>query len=370
MKPIALYYLSLLPAVQAAAKGCGYAIGLHGSVQRDLDLIATPWVDEAKTAQELIEAIRLAVNGHIGVSGNGKEFSEKPHGRRAWSIHLAKNDYPGAYLDVSVMPKAEARMPTHRELADFCDQAYRWDDPGCAYGSQVIDIGGEGARCFVILSSPAIVVFRGTKNVNGWVNDCRIRKIQNPTPYSGNIHEGFSLAWTEVRKRVENAIKFRSAIFTGHSLGGAMATLAAYDLRKQVSELVTFGAPRAGDAEFAEAFRSNGPRTTRYVNQLDIVPWSPPYFSTSRLLNRFASLMKGKECPEFGKYRHVCPATYFDGSSWSQWGWQHWLSSLFGWLKGDWTRTRFSFHKIEAYIEAMAKLDPPAASLEAEQLGR
>ena len=102
------------------ARECGYALGVHGSMHRDLDLIAVPWVEEAKSADELIEALREACDGEIIPSGTkgGRwdavrgEFVEatvnnpdhKPHGRLAWNIHLEF----GPFIDISVMPRMES----------------------------------------------------------------------------------------------------------------------------------------------------------------------------------------------------------------------------------------------------------------------
>ena len=59
---------------------------------------------------------------------------------------------------------------------------------------------------------------------------------------------------------------------TGHSLGGALATLAA--ARHQADVLWTFGAPRVGDALFARSLA--GTAIGRVVNGNDPVPAVPP----------------------------------------------------------------------------------------------
>lgn len=105
MKPIAIYYLSLLDDIRAAARSCGYAVGLHGTCSRDFDLIACPWRDDAKSAEELAEAIAFVVGG----AHRKETVCEKPHGRKAWLIYLP----PGGgtltpMLDLSVMPRSPA----------------------------------------------------------------------------------------------------------------------------------------------------------------------------------------------------------------------------------------------------------------------
>lgn len=91
----------LLPRLRTIAREHGYALGLHGSVARDIDLIAAPWTDEAAEAEVLIQAFRLAIDpgGHFNPPHVFLPEA-KPHGRLAWSIHMW-----GTYFDVSVMPK-------------------------------------------------------------------------------------------------------------------------------------------------------------------------------------------------------------------------------------------------------------------------
>jgi hypothetical protein len=102
----ALVFATQLPRLQELARQYGYALGIHGTMTTDLDLIAVPWTEEAVEPEMLIDVLRMAVNGHIA----GPPFydpcpREKPHGRLCWSIFL--NDPPqGPYLDVSVMPRA------------------------------------------------------------------------------------------------------------------------------------------------------------------------------------------------------------------------------------------------------------------------
>lgn len=99
----------LAPAYQAAlvqaritARGYGYAIALHGSGMRDLDLIAAPWADGAASAERLAQAVASAVRGFIEPTRNPVR---KPHGRLAWTIHLGG----GPFIDLSVMPRRRTR---------------------------------------------------------------------------------------------------------------------------------------------------------------------------------------------------------------------------------------------------------------------
>lgn len=66
---------------------------------------------------------------------------------------------------------------------------------------------------------------------------------------------------------------------TGHSLGGAVATLLGYVLRKTVSDLQvtvhTFGSPRVCARSFARRFNASGVASTRVVLDRDVVPTVP-----------------------------------------------------------------------------------------------
>ena len=69
---------------------------------------------------------------------------------------------------------------------------------------------------------------------------------------------------------------------TGHSLGGALASLAALDIaaahpRRRLL-VYTFGAPMVGDRRFAAQFRAACPRAFRVVNEMDPVPKMPYTF--------------------------------------------------------------------------------------------
>lgn len=91
----AAWFSYMAPALVHAARLCGYALAVHGSMTTDLDLIAVPWVDDARPAEVLIHALRDVVGGDV----HGPE--ERACGRLAWTIHFTE-DKNGAYVDVSV----------------------------------------------------------------------------------------------------------------------------------------------------------------------------------------------------------------------------------------------------------------------------
>lgn len=100
-------YAQLLPRLREVSRECGYALGLHGSMQRDLDIIAAPWTEDAISAKELVERLREEFGGYvIGGTGDGGTWTtehgtSKPHGREAWSLCFGGKPF----IDISVMPR-------------------------------------------------------------------------------------------------------------------------------------------------------------------------------------------------------------------------------------------------------------------------
>lgn len=95
----------ILPAMRRVAVEAGYAITVHGSLNRDIDLVAVPWREHnVWTIDALHDALVGAVRAVTGrCTSDRKEWTEKPHGRRA-KILLAWCGESTAQLDLSVMP--------------------------------------------------------------------------------------------------------------------------------------------------------------------------------------------------------------------------------------------------------------------------
>ena len=105
-------YVALYPELCAVARGCGYALAVHGSLGRDFDLIAVPWTPEAVSDAELVEALRSFCGGRVFEAKSetdgtvGPNPTAKPHGRMAWSLHVIHPaTIKAPYLDISVMPR-------------------------------------------------------------------------------------------------------------------------------------------------------------------------------------------------------------------------------------------------------------------------
>jgi hypothetical protein len=98
-------YLSILPTIREVARAAGYAVGVHGSLTRDLDLIAAPWAEKCVAPEVLARRIELAVcryprRERYHWKKVRENAAQKPHGRLAFSIYLGTY----AYIDLSVLP--------------------------------------------------------------------------------------------------------------------------------------------------------------------------------------------------------------------------------------------------------------------------
>lgn len=95
---------SILPAVREAAKFKGYAITVHGSLKRDIDLVAIAWTDAAYPVEDLVRAVQGAIGGILGNCLQLGDPGPKPHGRVAYTLV-----HPGfaGEIDLSVIgPKS------------------------------------------------------------------------------------------------------------------------------------------------------------------------------------------------------------------------------------------------------------------------
>lgn len=99
-------YARYYTMIRTTAWQCGYAIGLHGSFTRDLDLIAAPWTPQALPPELLIKQIEWRTD----LKRQEEAFREKPHGRMCWSLLLPGFTDP-RWIDLSVMPRS-AVAPT------------------------------------------------------------------------------------------------------------------------------------------------------------------------------------------------------------------------------------------------------------------
>lgn len=100
----------MYPRLAHAAQRMGYALAVHGSLSRDIDLVAVPWIEDAAPAEALVAALAEECGGSVATehidSAGGPAMplpKHRPHGRLGYLIFLR---WSAGYLDVSVMPRA------------------------------------------------------------------------------------------------------------------------------------------------------------------------------------------------------------------------------------------------------------------------
>ena len=133
----------------------------------------------------------------------------------------------------------------------------------------------------------AVLVFRGTQGLKDWIINLDVTRTAPWKDLCNDcyVHSGFNDAWQDLKEQV---LPFLASLpgsarvhVTGHSLGAAVAALAAADLlhstgTPSLASLYTFGSPRVGNKAFAAWLASSAKgRGYRVVNNRDIVPHLP-----------------------------------------------------------------------------------------------
>ena len=155
---------------------------------------------------------------------------------------------------------------------------------------------------FVIASDKGnIIAFRGTQTQIEWWRNLQATQKEYTDPYTqqpyGRVHQGYlKIVREQIKPVLIEAVKQLDptipCYITGHSLGGAVATLSAMEIALRVPEireqiqLYTYAAPRIGDRNFAQAHSQLIPNSYRIVNLSDSVPLIPPI----KIQNRFTTV--------------------------------------------------------------------------------
>lgn len=152
------------------------------------------------------------------------------------------------------------------------------------------------AECLVIQTKTGdIFVFKSSDSREDWDDNYKFypKKVVDDSPSccflfgTQTVHSGFNKQFMFLKEELIKLKKNTNAIFTGFSLGGALATLTAYHLDYKSRELVTFGSPKVGNSIFVKELEGLVKRNERWVYKKDYVTRLPPgnYYKHTGTLN-------------------------------------------------------------------------------------
>src|SRR6056300_961853 len=159
----------------------------------------------------------------------------------------------------------------------------------------------DGAQCHAIWDDEVyILAFRGTEpdEMSDVLAD--LNAFPDKGVSGGWVHNGFQneleKVWDQIKAHREEH-KAKKLFITGHSLGGAMATLAAsrFNLIDKVECLFTYGSPRVGTRSFVKSCKFPH---YRHKNNNDLVTTVPlalmgyKHHGTLRYINFYGKIRK------------------------------------------------------------------------------
>jgi pimeloyl-ACP methyl ester carboxylesterase len=136
------------------------------------------------------------------------------------------------------------------------------------------------------------ITFRGTSSLKDAMIDLNLSRYRIKNKIK--VHEGFYTQFKsvelELTKRLLKSDDATKIVFAGHSLGGALAQIAAayygeiFDFSYVACH--TFGSPRVGNSHFVEWFEKNVDENVRVVNKRDPIPMVPTLHYWKHTMNR------------------------------------------------------------------------------------
>jgi len=182
-----------------------------------------------------------------------------------WAVEASRL----AYYRAEQSESEEQRLAAALAQAGFGEPRLFLDAATFAFGTIH---GGDGT---------ALISFRGTQpdEIRHLVTNLQAQQLEWHES-GGRVHAGFAKAARGVLPQVLDWLAGEARprsrlILTGHSLGGALATLGASVLEPEM--LITLGSPRVGDTEFVATLSHIN--VARLVDGCDVVTQLPPALS-------------------------------------------------------------------------------------------
>ncbi len=155
-----------------------------------------------------------------------------------------------------------------RLLSELRTGGFEWADDFHVPGAQAIALRLKATGKMVLVFSTLAL------NLVDFATDKHAAKV--PWFVGGQVHQGcmatLGSLWDSLTHRIGNRLD--DCVFTGHSTGAALATLAASRVQSPMARLVTLGSPAVGDADFVQTLE--GTHIDRYVNCCDVMCTLPP----------------------------------------------------------------------------------------------
>lgn len=231
----------------------------------------------------LVVAYAVAVGSPGGedtvVEGNDDDSSsDTPHGlvevlQAPWDAFSERSNWPVA-VAMAEVSLAAYLPPVEAEL--------KFDE----LGYEKVSVISDGSQLGYVLAAKdsIVIVFRGTDDPGDWIVNLDTRGSQTR---NGIVHRGFFEAYQKLASQINNLLSENPPAHiwvTGHSLGGALAVMCAYDLgeqhKKSIDGLITFGQPMVARLPLTAKIEELMPsRYVHFVNERDIVARIPPSYA-------------------------------------------------------------------------------------------
>ncbi len=189
---------------------------------------------------------------------------------------------------------------TGNVIAD-CWSAIAFVESDPDFECDVVITGQEDTQLFLARdpwTDDIVVSFRGSGTLQDWISDGQAANpadwvFEDGTVVTNSVHKGFLCAYQSVKAELKaelsnfvegvEDVSTARVYFTGHSLGGALATLAALDLSSWLVQtrgydrdnvvMYSYGAPRSLKAKLLAGFRDHVPNAYAVMEKTDPVPY-------------------------------------------------------------------------------------------------
>ena len=182
----------------------------------------------------------------------------------------------------------------------------------------------NGAQCYVVWNdTDAVICFRGTEpkemsDIKADLNAIQRQGLHN----KGDVHGGFqgeiNKLWDLIVEKIDE-LKNHKIYITGHSLGGAMATICAKRLQEQQVEvqcLYTYGSPRVGDKRWVKSLQIPH---YRFQNNNDVVCKVPFWIMGYRHHGKNVYIGYNGKIAKMNMWRRFIDSMRGRFKAWSKW---------------------------------------------------